>query len=263
MTRKFSTEQTEYFKTLLSYEQDTGIFRWKESRNSFGGKAKAGEIAGTISDGYVLIGIDGQQYRAHILAWWFVKGEDVPAGQDIDHENRVRSDNRWVNLRPLRRSHNNHNSDPHKSNKSGVKGVSWAKRDNKWDARIKLDGKVHTLGRFDNFSDAVEARLKAEAELLGHVMSAKGIVPDAPVYEPERTAPAEWSEQERAEFRRNRSLTPRRTNTSGCAGVRLHKASGLWHARIVVKYKEISLGYFKTIDEAILARKSAEEKYLG
>lgn len=40
-------------------------------------------------------------------------------------------------------------------------------------------------------------------------------------------------------------------NKSGYKGVRLHKASGLWQVRIMRERKEISLGYFKTIEEAV------------
>lgn len=52
----------------------------------------------------------------------------------------------------------------------------------------------------------------------------------------------------------NRGKTSK--NTSGYKGVRLHKHSGLWQVRISRNKKEISLGYFKTIEEA--AAKYAE-----
>ena len=53
------------------------------------------------------------------------------------------------------------------------------------------------------------------------------------------------------------------SNTSGKTGVRLHKKSGLWHARISVNYKEISLGYFRDFNLAVKAREAAELKYYG
>lgn len=55
-------------------------------------------------------------------------------------------------------------------------------------------------------------------------------------------------------------------NTSGFTGVRIVHLSGgetRYKARIFVDGKEISLGTYDTIDEAILARKKGEIKYFG
>ncbi len=52
-------------------------------------------------------------------------------------------------------------------------------------------------------------------------------------------------------------------NTSGVAGVSWNKKLNKWRARITVKYKEIHLGYFNNIEEAIIVRKQAELKYFG
>lgn len=54
-----------------------------------------------------------------------------------------------------------------KANKSGIKGVSWDKRRNKWVAQITFKGKNYNLGRYDNKEDAREAREKAEKEMFG------------------------------------------------------------------------------------------------
>lgn len=50
-------------------------------------------------------------------------------------------------------------------------------------------------------------------------------------------------------------------NTSGICGVSLYKPSGKWQARITFNNKLLHLGYFTNIEEAIQARKDAEEKY--
>lgn len=55
----------------------------------------------------------------------------------------------------------------------------------------------------------------------------------------------------------------RRTNTSGYKGVRLHKFSGLWHARITLNYREISLGYFKTPEAADAAYRATAKRIHG
>jgi hypothetical protein len=260
MPKSFSRARIAYFKSLLEYQPHFGLFRWKESRRGYAGKAKAGAIAGTLrSDGYVAIGIDGTTYRAHVLAWWFMTGLPVPRGKDLDHKNQVRSDNRWSNLRLKDRSGNNHNADPQKSNKSGVKGVSWVQSRNKWDARITVNGHVIVLGRYADFRDAVAARLAAEQQYLGEIASKPLLNPR---YKPHVTVHTVTAEQ-RKEAIRKRSLSVRSTNTTGCPGVGLHRQSGLWYARIVIDYKQRSLGYFKTFEEAVAARKQAEQERFG
>lgn len=60
----------------------------------------------------------------------------------------------------------------------------------------------------------------------------------------------------------NRGL--RKCNKSGVTGVYFYKPYGKWSARINVSdYHEKNLGYFDTFEEAVEARKKAEEKYYG
>ena len=50
-----------------------------------------------------------------------------------------------------------------------------------------------------------------------------------------------------------------KNNKSGYTGVYLNK--GRWVARIKKNYKGIHLGRYKTLEEAIIARKKGEKKY--
>lgn len=50
-------------------------------------------------------------------------------------------------------------------------------------------------------------------------------------------------------------------NKSGVKGVYFHKQKQKWCAVIGYRRKQINLGYFKDINDAITARKEAEEKY--
>ena len=52
-----------------------------------------------------------------------------------------------------------------------------------------------------------------------------------------------------------------KANTSGHKGVSQNKATKKWEAYIHFKKKKIYLGSFETLEEAVIARKSAEEKY--
>lgn len=57
----------------------------------------------------------------------------------------------------------------------------------------------------------------------------------------------------------SRNCAMSKNNTSGVNGVSMHKASGLWHARIYNNYKCISIGFFKSLDNAALARSIFEK----
>jgi len=50
------------------------------------------------------------------------------------------------------------------SNKSGVKGVCWSNKMNKWMARAMKNYKSIHLGYFDNINDAKKAREKWEID---------------------------------------------------------------------------------------------------
>ena len=57
-----------------------------------------------------------------------------------------------------------------KNNKSGFKGVYWDKMRQKWVAQIEFQGKNYYLGRYDELSDAAEARKIAEKQIFGNFL---------------------------------------------------------------------------------------------
>ena len=143
-------------KERLIYDPNTGIFL----RN----RATAGSISGR---GYVKIRIGKSQYYAHRLAWLYTYGE-WPSNQ-IDHINRVKTDNRMCNLRDVSQLVNAQNSSNRATNTSGHRGVTWHKEIGKWMAQISVRGKVRFLGYFDDKRKAAEEYEKARKEL--HVSS--------------------------------------------------------------------------------------------
>lgn len=54
-----------------------------------------------------------------------------------------------------------------KNNSSGIKGVTWDKTRQKWQAQIMFKRKAYNLGRYDKKDDAIRARQSAEKELFG------------------------------------------------------------------------------------------------
>ena len=152
-------------RELLSYCPETGAFKWKVTLSN---RAKAGEKAGSPNTkGYVSIKIDGKQYKAHRLAWFYVYGKD-PGDYEIDHEDLNKSNNRIGNLRLATRKQNNENIPTPKNNTSGVRGVSYQKTDNLWTAYIYHNKKRIHLGCFNDISLAVVARRNAETRMFTH-----------------------------------------------------------------------------------------------
>ncbi len=147
-------------KILLDYDPLTGLFTWKKAH---GNKVKNGDIAGTLSNttGYIQIQINKQLYRAHRLAFLYMTGS-MPV--EVDHDNRVRHDNKWSNLTGGTHRENLLNQKKSKNNTSGTTGVSWNKQGKNWRASIWIDGKHKNLGHFKEKSDAIKVRLDAEVK---------------------------------------------------------------------------------------------------
>lgn len=154
----------EYLKEIIDYNPDIGTFIWKIQKAHC---IKIGDTAGCLakSNGYIGIQINGKIYKAHRLAWFYMTGK-WPKNQ-IDHINHVRDDNRFVNLREATRSENLYNSPIYKNNTSKYKGVSWNKRDHKWQCYIKINKKTKFLGCFLSLLEASEAYEKAAKEFHG------------------------------------------------------------------------------------------------
>lgn len=61
-----------------------------------------------------------------------------PVDMQVDHKNHNTLDNRKSNLRVCTRTQNSQNRLPAKRNKTGLKGVYWLDRLNKWHAQINF-----------------------------------------------------------------------------------------------------------------------------
>lgn len=99
--------------------------------------------------------------------------EPIPKEMVVDHIKHLEShkqkyDNRKENLRLVTQRENSVNSAIHSNNTSGVSGVTFDKKRQKWIARINSTPyKRIILGVFDNFNDAVKARQEAEKIYYG------------------------------------------------------------------------------------------------
>ena len=158
----------EYLRKTLSYDPETGVFTWKwreDKSNKLNGR-QTGKVAGTLTFyGYIHIGINQRYYRGHRLAWLYVYG--VWPIDQLDHINGNRADNRIFNLREATDEENRYNRKIYTSNSTGVAGVYWDIRVQKYLARISKGRKRHRIGWFDTLEAAATARAAAEIKYFG------------------------------------------------------------------------------------------------
>lgn len=118
-------------------------------------------------DGYLRTRIDVVDGKnVYILLHNLIK-EKLNKENNIDHINGKPYDNRKENLRECSHCQNMKNVKLSISNKSGVKGVHYSTREEKWKAYITHDNEKIHLGTFINKEDAIAARINKEKELFG------------------------------------------------------------------------------------------------
>ena len=146
----------ETVRELFDYNPHDGHLRWRVARQ----KIIKGAIAGYVStsDGYRYVCFDYNELLAHRIIWFWVTGE-WPKCQ-IDHENRIRDDNRWTNLREATNGQNSRNSSGRRNSTTGIRGIDV--RRGKYRVRINVDGREIVIGRFVKLRDAERARHMAE-----------------------------------------------------------------------------------------------------
>jgi hypothetical protein len=138
------------FNSLFEYKN--GELYWKIARSNF---IKIGQKAGCLQkNGYVYVNIDCKPKLAHRIIFMMQKGY-LPTF--LDHIDGNRSNNKIENLRPATNSQNKWNAKIRNDNSSGIKGITWEKKRNKWRASCNKNGKRHDAGFFDSLEDAKKA----------------------------------------------------------------------------------------------------------
>lgn len=122
----------------------SGTLTWKVSTNR---RVKIRSQAGCKIDasGRRFLGLKGQQILVHHAVWALAYGY-WPT--EIDHINRDPSDNRLTNLREVTHAQNAKNKGVSSRNKSGFKGVSFSKNENKYAAHIGHNNKTIRIGSY-------------------------------------------------------------------------------------------------------------------
>jgi hypothetical protein len=103
-----------------------------------------GDIAGGLTpEGYISIQIDRTKYSAHRLAWLFMTEQD-PAHLSIDHIDRVRTNNRFSNLRLADEKIQGNN-----------------RNNNRW---VSYQGETQTLAYWSDYFDIEYSLLRSRLE---------------------------------------------------------------------------------------------------
>ena len=152
---------------LLDYNPLTGVFRWKSQPSN---RVRKGSVAGsTRPDGYVIIRIQGKDYLAHRLAYYYITG--AWPTDEIDHIDNNPNNNTWANLREATRSENNRNTVGYSS--TGIKNVYYREGKKKpYQVKIMVNGERKTIGSFDDIEMA--ELVASEARNLYHGEYAHG-----------------------------------------------------------------------------------------
>lgn len=166
----------EVLRQLLRYEPETGKLFWLRRDRAFflddrscstWNTRWADQEAFTYlgQKGYKISNLLGFNVKAHRVAMALHLGKWPSL--EIDHINGDRGDNRLSNLRLATRSQNRFNSKVRKDSASGIRGVRWDRKDQKWAAVICAHGVRHWLGYFQSKEEAKYAYQQASIRMHG------------------------------------------------------------------------------------------------
>lgn len=162
----------ERLRELVSYNPETGKFRWLPRQMPYGKSTRAwgpkdgcwDAFTSTDEQNYLRGKVDKASILAHRAAWAIFYNE-WPDGE-IDHINCDRQDNRIENLRIVSRVVNCRNKRLFHVGLSGVVGVTKVTGADSWQATIRgNDGRKLHLGSYPSRELAHAARKGAEIAL--------------------------------------------------------------------------------------------------
>lgn len=106
-------------------------------------KSKVGLPAGTLNkkNGYYMTSFAGKSYYIHRLIMELQLGRRLATDEQVDHIDRCKTNNALSNLRVVDSPDNQHNRGAQANSCTGVKGLSWSKKDSAWCGHIKYRGK--------------------------------------------------------------------------------------------------------------------------
>lgn len=140
------------------FEYRDGELYWK---NTIAPRAVAGKIAGSLHhSGYRYVKLQGKSIANHRIIFMLHHGY-FP--KEVDHKDRDRRNNKIENLREATSSLNSLNRTVSCKSKSGIRGVIFNEKINKWMVQINVDKKQKYFGSYHDLEVA-----KFVAEFIRH-----------------------------------------------------------------------------------------------
>ena len=165
-----------YLQECFNYDPHTGILVWGDrpahhfktltAFKTYNTKSK-GKAAGSINRAgrRIVSVVKGEQFIATRVIWKMVTGEDPP--DFIDHENQIKDDDRWSNLRAATKAQNEYNTGVRKNSRTGYKNVCFSSRENLFRAYITKDRKQYHIGYYSSPEAAHNAVVVATPKYHG------------------------------------------------------------------------------------------------
>jgi hypothetical protein len=161
-TQEYLQECFEYIDGALFWkERPLSHFKTEAAMYSCNSKL-SGKKAGVSHNGYIDIGLNKTNFKAHILIWKFNTGNNP--SDSIYHLNGDISDNKIENLADGDMQDIGKIKLMQANNTSGTIGVYFNKHQSNWYANITRNNVNYHLGNFDSIEEAITARKKAESE---------------------------------------------------------------------------------------------------
>lgn len=147
------------------FEYRDGCLYRRESVNAKNGRgAKGAKVGYPDGKGYLVVSIRYKKYLVHRLAWIMHGRADVPF---IDHIDGDKLNNRIENLREADYVINNRNAGLRHDSTSGIKGVSWNKREKKWVGQVWRFGTLYRTKMFRDKDECAAAVRELRQALHG------------------------------------------------------------------------------------------------
>ena len=136
-------------KLKNAFKYENGNLYWKIKSAP---RILIGDKAGYLTKrGYIQIRLDEEFYQAHRIIFAMHHGF-MP--EFIDHIDGNPSNNLIENLRECNLSQNQYNSKLRTDNKSGIKGICWNKKADKWQVLLQIKGKNKYFGLYKDIDYA-------------------------------------------------------------------------------------------------------------
>lgn len=115
----------------------------------------------------IKVGTKRKKVYLHKIIMERILNRPLRKGEEVDHVDNNPLNNSRSNLRLATHQQNMWNQPRVSNNTSGVKGVHWNIKEQKWQARTYIDGKRTHLGFFDSLEEAKRVYQDTTSKIRG------------------------------------------------------------------------------------------------